>query len=169
LPRLRFTSLPEMHNLRLNFHKMCSIHEAFRRYSSVLLFLLTEEQSSREERRQRPARDSATRFREGNEEALAADVTTEEGRKRGLARESRIIPEQHCCNLFAETGLRKSDSEGRNSKENPPFCFGSSLRDVLIVRLIPSLLPLREDCLFTREKLGQDRIGKMDGVAYLLL
>jgi hypothetical protein len=43
-------SFPEMHILGLNFHKICSIHEAFKRYSSVLLFLSTEEQSSREER-----------------------------------------------------------------------------------------------------------------------
>ncbi len=45
--------------------------------------------------------------RGGNEEALTADVTTEEGRMRGLARESQIIPEQHCCSLFSETGLRE--------------------------------------------------------------
>jgi len=45
--------------------------------------------------------------REGNEEALAAGVTTGKGRKRGLARESQMILEQHCCSLFAETGLRK--------------------------------------------------------------
>jgi hypothetical protein len=46
-------------------------------------------------------------IREGNEETLAADVTTGKGRMRGLASESQMIPEQHCCSLFAETGLRR--------------------------------------------------------------
>ena len=45
--------------------------------------------------------------RGGNEEAPTADVTTGKGRKRGLAREPRMIPEWHCCSLFSETDLRK--------------------------------------------------------------
>src|SRR5271163_3111644 len=88
--------------LSLNFHKMCSVHEAFICRSSVLLFLSTEEQSSREERRQRLSGDSATRIMEGNEETLTAGVITGKQRMSGLARESRMIPEPHCCSLFAE-------------------------------------------------------------------
>jgi len=43
-------SLFEMHNLALNFHKICSVNAAFTSAYAVLLFLSTEEQSSSEER-----------------------------------------------------------------------------------------------------------------------
>jgi hypothetical protein len=44
------SSLLETHNLALNFHKICSVNAAFTSAYAVLLFLSTEEQSSREER-----------------------------------------------------------------------------------------------------------------------
>jgi hypothetical protein len=77
------------------------------RYSSVILFLLTEEQSSSRRETTKVVPKPGNEIRDGNEEALTADVTTGKGRMRGLARESQMIPEQHCCSLFAEADLRK--------------------------------------------------------------
>src|SRR5271170_6320195 len=96
-----------MHRWRLHFHKICSVNEAFTRYSSMVLFLVTEEQSSRRREPTKAVRRLGNETQEGNEEALTAYVTTGKGRMRGLARESRMIPEWHCCSLIAETGLRK--------------------------------------------------------------
>jgi hypothetical protein len=73
----------------------------------MLLFLVTEEQSSRRREPTKAVRRLGNETQEGNEEALTAYVTTGKGWMRGLARESRMIPEWHCCSLFAETGLRK--------------------------------------------------------------
>ena len=46
-------------------------------------------------------------IRNGNEEALTADVTTGKVRMLGLARESRMTPGWRSCNVYTETGLRK--------------------------------------------------------------
>jgi hypothetical protein len=90
-----------------HFHKTCSVNEAFTPHSSVLLFLSTEEQSSRGRELTKADQSLGNKIQEGNEEAHAADVTTGKGRRCGLAREFGLILQWHRCSLFAETGLRK--------------------------------------------------------------
>jgi hypothetical protein len=51
-------------------HKECSVHEAFTGYSSVLLFLLTEEQSSRRRERKRAFEIAGNGEPDGKEKLL---------------------------------------------------------------------------------------------------
>jgi hypothetical protein len=136
--------------------------------------LVTEERSSRRRETTKAVQKLGNETREGNEEALTAYVTTGKGRMRGLARESRMIPEWHCCSLFAETGLRKI-GQGRavSRKRNRPFAllgnFAASFWNVFVVRLIPGLSLLRENHIFTEEKLGEHGIFEMDRLVDFLV
>jgi hypothetical protein len=117
-----------------HFHKICSNNAAFKRHSSVPLFLSTEEQSSSEESRQLSFQKAGNGDLERQREALYSGCDAGLGRGRGSNRVSRIIPMQRCCGQLPKRAFENSDSGGRGLERESALLL-SSLFQLLVLFL----------------------------------